>query len=603
MNPGDRIQNYRLIRLVFGGDGVEIWEAEHESLNERMALKVLTGEFGRAPEERQALKEELLRGRELAHPNIIRVYEFVEDGDLAAISMEFFESQSLADRLLPNAVDVGALAPIATQICSALLHVHQAGLVHGDLRPETILLGDCGSVKLAEFGVAHSVEVTTVKIGETRLVDSGVSDYWSPQVRHGSMHTEADDIYALGATLRRLLCGEAAADEEEEPATSVNETRERRNLPRVAQEWDAALAACLEEEPENRPTTVVDLADRLGLSVAPSIVEPARDSGGIGMSRQAVLWLAGLLGGIVLLAGVYGLGRRHAPEPNVQPPVEQSGAAQRAPAQGLQPPVPTLPEAPALVPPTSAFTNSLGMPFVPVGDLLVCRFETRVRDYAAFVEATDAETRAGSSYGADGWSRGGATWREASFQRTDDHPVTCVDWFDAGAFCAWLTELERGQGLLNERQAYRLPTAEEWAGFATIEREPWVWSWGFFWPPPDGEANLAGAEVIDAEWPSDRKVVPDYRDPWRRTAPVDSGKPHANGLMHLSGNVWEWTSDFGPDSPTKRLSRGGSWQNNHPLNFIIDFENANPVGSRSENLGFRCVLAEREVADPAVAGR
>lgn len=273
------------------------------------------------------------------------------------------------------------------------------------------------------------------------------------------------------------------------------------------------------------------------------------------------------------------------------------------PAPRLEPPVPAKPEPPALLPPKGAFTNSLGMPFVPVGDLLVCRFETRVRDFAAFVEATDTETRVGASFGADGWARRGASWREASFERTEDHPVTCVDWFDAGAFCAWLTERERGSGLLNARQAYRLPTAAEWSGFATEQDEGHVWVWGFDWPPPRDTANLAGAEVVDADWPPDRKVISAYRDSWRRTAPVDSGEPQANGLMHLSGNVWEWTSDFGPDSPAKRLSRGGSWQNNNPRNFIIDFENPNPVGARSENLGFRCVLAEREEEPVGEAGQ
>ncbi len=517
--------------------------------------------------------------------------------------MEYFESRSLAERLLPKAANVEALTPIATQICSALHHVHQVGLVHGDLRPETILLGDCGSVKLAEFGVAHSVEATTVKLGETRLVDPGADACWSPQVRHGALRTEAEDIYALGATLRRLLCGGAAEDEEEDPTTSVNETRERRNLPRIAQGWDAALAACLEEDPGNWPSTVLELADRLELSVAPTVMEPARESLGIGLSRRAALWLAGALGGIVLLVGVYGLGRRHASEPVVKRAAAQPDAAQRAPAPRLEPPVPSVPEAPALRPPESAFTNSLGMPFVPVGDLLVCRFETRVRDYAAFVEATDTETRGGASFGADGWTQGGASWRESSFERTDDHPVTCVDWFDAGAFCAWLTERERGLGLLNARQAYRLPTAAEWSGFATEAGEGHVWSWGFDWPPPRDTANLAGAELVDADWPSDRKVIPAYCDSWRRTAPVDSGEPHANGLMHLSGNVWEWTSDVGPDSPTKRLSRGGSWQNNSPRNFIIDFENSNLVGSRSENLGFRCVLVEHEEESGGPAGQ
>ena len=86
------------------------------------------------------------------------------------------------------------------------------------------------------------------------------------------------------------------------------------------------------------------------------------------------------------------------------------------------------------------FTNSLGMKFVPLGDIYMSVWETRVQDYQAFCRAT------------------GRHYEPADFAQTATNPVVKVNWFDAVAFCKWLTDKERDENLIEDQQVYRLPT-------------------------------------------------------------------------------------------------------------------------------------------------
>src|SRR5206468_4056049 len=95
--------------------------------------------------------------------------------------------------------------------------------------------------------------------------------------------------------------------------------------------------------------------------------------------------------------------------------------------------------------PGQPFSNSLGMKFVPLGDIQISVWETRVQDYEAFCRAT------------------GRHYEPADFHQTATDPAVKVSWFDAMAFCKWLTEKEHNENLIEDRQAYRLPTDLEWS--------------------------------------------------------------------------------------------------------------------------------------------
>jgi eukaryotic-like serine/threonine-protein kinase len=224
--------------------------------------------------------------------------------------------------------------------------------------------------------------------------------------------------------------------------------------------------------------------------------------------------------------------------------------------------------------PGQPFTNSLGMKFVPLGDIQISIWETRVQDYEAFCRAT------------------GRHYEATDFHQTATDPAVKVSWFDAMAFCKWLTEKEHNENLIADRQAYRLPTDQEWSmavgllneGGATPElRDGKIkneFPWGKQWPPPNGAGNYAAAGGR------------------RRTAttPVGSFKPNSIGLYDLGGNVWEWCLDTykGGTSATGRdwgVLRGGSWATSNRLEMQSSYRNVVDRNDRDVIYGFRCVLA------------
>jgi serine/threonine protein kinase len=224
--------------------------------------------------------------------------------------------------------------------------------------------------------------------------------------------------------------------------------------------------------------------------------------------------------------------------------------------------------------PGQPFTNSLGMKFVPLGDIQISVWETRVQDYEAFCHATRRH------------------YEPADFHQTATDPAVKVSWFDAMAFCKWLTEKEHDENLIEDRQVYRLPTDLEWSMAVGLVDESGAtpeirdgkikneFPWGKQWPPPNSTANYSAATG-------------------RRhgaTMPVGSFKPNSLGLYDLGGNVWEWCLDTykGGTSGSNRdwgVLRGGSWATSNRLEMQSSYRNVIDRNDRDVIYGFRCVLA------------
>ena len=135
--------------------------------------------------------------------------------------------------------------------------------------------------------------------------------------------------------------------------------------------------------------------------------------------------------------------------------------------------------------PGQPWTNTLGMKFIPIGPARVAIWETRVQDYEIFAGAT------------------GRRYEAPDFAQTPVDPVVKVNWFDAIAFCKWLTEKERDENVLDQTLSYRLPTDPEWSAAAGLPNEGETtpeardgkiqneFPWGKQWPPPSGAGNYA----------------------------------------------------------------------------------------------------------------
>jgi hypothetical protein len=267
---------YRLERRLGRGGMGDVWLARDESLECRVALKFLPDAVRWDPVALAALKEETRRTRQLTHPHIVRIHDFVEDYSYAAISMEYVEGRSLAAERLTRPGQVFAPQEIMLwlpALASALDYAHlEAKLVHRDIKPANILLGADGMVKLSDFGVARTLGESMLRVSQLHTT-GGTLLYMSPQQYFGEAATPADDIYALGATLYELLTGKppfhtgnvAAQIERRAPDGIASRRRQLGVASDVAipENWESTLAACLAKQAENRPASAGEVVARL----------------------------------------------------------------------------------------------------------------------------------------------------------------------------------------------------------------------------------------------------------------------------------------------------------------------------------------------------
>jgi hypothetical protein len=240
----------------------------------------------------------------------------------------------------------------------------------------------------------------------------------------------------------------------------------------------------------------------------------------------------------------------------------------------------------------SAWTNSLGMKFVPVTgtEVLFCIWETRVKDYRAYAQANSGVDRS--------WEN--PVYRGQNVTPSEDCPVVMVSWEDAKKFCEWLTAKERQMGLISAEQSYRLPYDWEWSVAVGLE-EPkggtpmekggkirGVYPWGTEWPPPKGAGNYADATAKRAfpDW----TVIEGYDDGYATTAPVGSFSANRYGLYDLGGNVWEWCEDFYDGRSGWGVLRGGTWLSVESRALLSSFRLLVSPSFRYDLFGFRVVL-------------
>ena len=253
------------------------------------------------------------------------------------------------------------------------------------------------------------------------------------------------------------------------------------------------------------------------------------------------------------------------------------------------------------------YENSLGMKFVPVAGtgVLFSIWETRVKDFAAFVEASSYDATGGMVSLDDkgkGWVQAGRTWKDPGFEQTGKNAVCGVSWDDAVAFCDWLTKEERKTRRLSQSQSYRLPSDLEWSAALGLGEESGttpkardqkvkgVYPWGTKWPPPAGAGNYAGSEARTRSWPSSWPTIEGYQDGYARTSPVGSFAANEKGIYDLGGNVWEWCEDWWSSDQKDRVLRGASCVDVGPDDLLSSYRLHYAPEYCYDGSGFRCVL-------------
>jgi formylglycine-generating enzyme required for sulfatase activity len=603
LKSGDKVGpgRFTLIKeLGRGGMGV-VWLAQDTSLGEQVALKFLPPEVCHDPVALNDLRRETVRSHRLTHPNIIRLHDFHQQPDgVAFISMEYVDGPTLSAWRLQQPAQVCAweqLAPLMEQLCTALEYAHGEGVIHRDLKPANVMLDSRGRVKLADFGIAAVVSDSVSRVS-VRSSTGGTLAYMSPQQLRGQRPTVADDVYALGASLYELLTGrppfytgDITHQVLNEPATPVGERALDLGVdnpvpPAVA----AVILACLAKEAEHRPQRAPAVADWIvspagGLPAAQAVVELPPSS--VAPGRPKGRWIAAGVGGLaVVLLAMALFWRPGRAAKHLGVPVEpgQPWTNSRAEELTLQLDRDSTMELKLI--PAGAF--SMGTPEsdqmkqpaeTPQHEVVFAKpfyigaTEVTRRQFGAFVAQagyqTDAEKRGWGNYyaGAVVNKLPGRNWSNPGYEAGLDHPVACVTWDDAKAFCAWLS-VKTGRSL-------RLPTEAEWE-YACRAGTTTRYQWGDDSADGAGWANVSEQSLKEAlplrVAGINSKGACNWRDGYAFTSPVRRFHANAWGLFDMHGNLWEWCADWyqqhyykaadhvdpsGPDAGSQRVIRGG----------------------------------------------
>ncbi|NMC70255.1 MAG: serine/threonine protein kinase, partial [Myxococcales bacterium] len=206
---------YRVTQRLGGGGVADVYEAVHEEIGQRFAIKILKPEFAAFPEVAERFLVEARAAAAVRHPGVVKIFDFGRlDEGMPYLVMELLDGESLADllerkRRLPQEQAIA----LCLHVLDALEAAHRAGVVHRDLKPENVVLvrGPGGEpwAKLIDFGIALLGRIGPAAIRQTvQGTVMGTPFYMAPEQARGALDIDGRaDLYALGVMLFEMLVG------------------------------------------------------------------------------------------------------------------------------------------------------------------------------------------------------------------------------------------------------------------------------------------------------------------------------------------------------------------------------------------------------------
>lgn len=308
---GEVLGNYKLLARIGAGGMGRVYLAEHVKLGRRVAIKLLRPEHAVKRRAVARFFQEAKVVNRIRHRNIVDITDFVELADgTTFIVMELLEGQSL--RQYNNSfgpLEQTTMLQIMIHVCSALEAAHAVGVVHRDLKPGNVYVCDDRSsgewVKLLDFGVAKLIEGADELSGDMAITTGegavlGTPAYMSPEQAKGDELDERSDVYALGAIMYELVCGEPVVRAKsfgeyvrkhlEQPVTPPRDTRGGASIDPAL---ETIILRCLAKRREARPQTVREV--RVALQQLVSEL----DSTAVARGHRRRAWA---IGGVIALA-------------------------------------------------------------------------------------------------------------------------------------------------------------------------------------------------------------------------------------------------------------------------------------------------------------
>ncbi len=295
LRPGEVLDRFEILRELGRGGFGAVYEALDRDLGRKVALKTLRPGRSRDEWADEQLRREAQAAASLSHPGIVTLHEACTCDRGPYLVMELLRGETLEARLSRGPLPPGEAVEVGLQVARALAHVHGHGLVHRDLKPGNVFLGEDGRVKLLDLGLAHLLG--------RKSSTGGTPAYVAPEQWRGEEVDGRADVFALGAVLFEMVSGRRAFEVKDERSTALDPGPALALGGKVPRGLARLVARCLSKEPAGRPTA--GAAAEALLAIQRGIARP-RAARRIGLLVGAGVLAAIAIAAVALRSRVHG---------------------------------------------------------------------------------------------------------------------------------------------------------------------------------------------------------------------------------------------------------------------------------------------------------
>jgi eukaryotic-like serine/threonine-protein kinase len=243
---------YRLLHRLGTGGMADVWAADDQMLDRRVALKFLLPRYSEDQQFVERFRREAAAAAGLQHPNVVGVFDRGEHEGVPFIAMEYVQGASLKE-LIDRGLTVGEAVEIIRQVLAGARFAHSKGIIHRDLKPQNVLVDAEGRARVADFGIARAGASEITQTGSVL----GTAQYLSPEQAQGLPVTAASDLYSVGVMLYEALTRRVPFDADTPVAVALKQVSEQapppsKLNPRVPPALDAVVLKALAKDPANR---------------------------------------------------------------------------------------------------------------------------------------------------------------------------------------------------------------------------------------------------------------------------------------------------------------------------------------------------------------